>query len=98
MAAWSIVQQPLLSPEVQAQSSNCAIVMSQAGCTRHEWSASDSNCPQAGQAAAARGDVTAQQHAYVATTALLAALLPVENAEGEAMDADERALGESPLP
>jgi hypothetical protein len=52
---------------------------------------------QAGQAAAARGDVTAQQHAYVATVALLAALLPVENAEGAAMDADERALCESPL-
>lgn len=36
--------------------------------------------------------MTAQQHAYVATTALLAALLPVENAEGADMDADEQAL------
>jgi hypothetical protein len=49
--------------------------------------------PQAGHAAAAAGDVTAAQHAYVATAALLAALLPLENAEGAAMDADERSLG-----
>lgn len=47
----------------------------------------------AGQAAAAHGDVMAAQHAYVAAAALLAALLPLENAEGAAMDADERSLG-----
>ncbi len=48
-------------------------------------------------AAAAGGvatDPTAQQHAYVAQAALLAALLPVENAEGAEMDADEQALCE----
>ena len=49
--------------------------------------------PQAGHAAAAAGDVSAAQHAYVAAAALLAALLPLENAEGAAMDADERSLG-----
>ncbi len=44
-------------------------------------------------AAAAKADLAAQQHVYVATVAALAALLPRESAEGAELDADERALG-----
>lgn len=47
----------------------------------------------AAAASGSGGDPSAAQHTYVAAVALLAALLPVENAEGAEMDADEQALG-----
>lgn len=39
------------------------------------------------------GDLAALQHAYIALIALLLALLPVENAEGAELEADEELLG-----
>lgn len=39
------------------------------------------------------GDLAPLQHAYIALVALLLALLPVENAEGAELEADEELLG-----